>query len=77
MHYIFYKVCLILSFIISFNLLEDLGRPSPTVMVRVFPPGLSWARSPCPLWKATTLEPPPPQPSFFTLNSSLGGNNVC
>lgn len=40
-------------------------------MARVFPPGLSSARSPCPLWKTTTLQPPPPQPSFFTLNSSL------
>lgn len=62
----------ILSIILfSFDSLDDLGRPSPIVMVRVFPPGLSWARSPWPLWKATTLAPPPPQPSFFTLNSSL------
>lgn len=56
---------------IYFDLLEDLGRPSPIIIVRVFPPGLSWAISPWPLWKTTILEPPPPQPSFFTLNSSL------
>lgn len=63
---------------ISFHLLEDLGRPSPTVMVRVFPPGLSWDRSPCPLWNTTTLVPPPPQPSFFTLNSNLSQKRcVC
>lgn len=43
------------------------------VTLRLFPPGLSCARSPWPLWNATTLEPPPPQPSFFTLNSSLKG----
>lgn len=46
------------------------------VTLRLFPPGLSCARSPWPLWKATTREPPPPQPSFFTLNSSLGGKQV-
>lgn len=68
-----YETCF---FSISFNLLEDLGRPSPIVMVRVFPPGLSWAMSPCPLWNTTTREPPPPQPSFFTLNSSLSGREV-
>lgn len=54
-----------------FNLLEDLGRPSPIVTDRVFPPGLSWATSPGPFWNTTILVPPPPQPSFFTLNSSL------
>lgn len=78
------KFCLIMLFVMSrlycviihFNLLEDLGRPSPTVTLRVFPPGLSWARSPWPLWNTTTLEPPPPQPSFFTLNSSLTGNKA-
>lgn len=62
--------------IISVDLLEFLGKPSPMVMLRLFPPGLSCARSPWPLWKATTLEPPPPQPSFFTLNSSLEGKQV-
>lgn len=51
--------------------LDVLGRPSPTVMVRVFPAGLISARFPCPLWNTTTRVPPPPQPSFFTRNSSL------
>ena len=78
----FWEICLVLLNFRDllryhfFNSLEDLGRPSPTVMLRVLPPGLSWARSPWPLWNTTTLAPPPPQPSFFTLNSSLRAREV-
>lgn len=41
--------------------------------VRVLPPALRMATSPCPLMKVTLRVPPPPQPSFFTRNCSLGG----
>lgn len=40
--------------------------------VRVLPPALRTATSPCPLTKVTLRVPPPPQPSFFTRNCSLG-----
>lgn len=52
--------------------LAFLGSPSPMVTVRVLPPALRVATSPCPLTKVTLRVPPPPQPSFFTRNCSLG-----
>lgn len=53
--------------------LELLGSPSPTLTVRLRPPALSTARSPEPRAKVTLRVPPPPQPSFFTRNCSLWG----
>lgn len=67
----FFCHCWCSSFIYTSHVLDVFGSPSPNEIVRVFPPGLMTAKSLCPLWKTTTRMPPPPQPSFFTRNSSL------
>ena len=43
------------------------------VTLRVLPEDLSRGTSPWPWWKLRAREPPPPKPSFFTMNVKLGG----
>lgn len=57
---------------VPWHSLAFLGSPSPMLTVSVLPPALRAATSPCPLTKVTLRVPPPPQPSFFTRNCSLG-----
>ena len=49
-----------------------LGNPSPMVTSRVFPEGLVTAKFPTfPLMNFIALDPPPPNPSFFTVKFNL------
>ena len=49
-----------------------LGNPSPMVTSRVFPEGFVTEKFPtCPLINFIPLDPPPPNPSFFTVKFNL------
>lgn len=47
------------------------GKPGPMEMLSVFPDGFKKGKSPLPGLKDSNLVPPPPQPSFFTVNVIL------
>lgn len=53
------------------DLRVSLGRPGPMLTVKIFPEILQTAWESWPFMILTCLVPPPPNPSFFTLNSSL------
>lgn len=56
---------------IGIYVLEFAGSPGPMETTSTFPEGFIVGLSPIPCSNLTVRSPPPPQPSFFTLNSVL------